>query len=98
MGLSKAHWVLLLQLAMSWMLASGESNLAEKYSFKLSLNEDPSYMLYWSVDLDQKEVSFAVDVNAQGWVGLGLSKNGQMIGSDVVTAWIKDDGEPQLQV
>lgn len=98
MRLSKAYRVLLFQLAVSLMLVNGQRrDLEAKYSFHLTLNERPRYMLYWSVDLAKKEVSFAVDVNALGWVGLGLSKNGQMIGSDVVTAWITDDGMPQLQ-
>lgn len=77
----------------------GGSDLHAKYSFSVVLNHDnPSYILHWSVNLNTKEVSFAINSSSQGWVGLGLSKTGQMIGSDVVTAWIDDNGEPQLQV
>jgi hypothetical protein len=83
------------------ILASAEGDhgsLHDKYHFSLLLSQDPSYMLHWSVDVSKQEASFAVNVSSQGWVGLGLSRNGQMIGSDVVTAWIDDGGEAQLQV
>lgn len=75
-----------------------DGGLHANYSFSTILNHDPSYVLQWSVDLSKEEVSFAVNVSSQGWVGFGLSRNGQMIGSDVVTAWITDRGQPQLQV
>lgn len=74
------------------------SHLQDEYSFSMVLNHNPSYTLHWSVDVDREEVRFAVDADSQGWVGLGLSRTGQMIRSDVVTAWIDNDGKAQLQV
>ena len=32
----------------------------------------------------------AVEVETMGWVGLGFSPNGGMIGSDIMMGWVKD--------
>ncbi|GFU45377.1 DBH-like monooxygenase protein 1 [Nephila pilipes] len=42
-----------------------------------------------SVDDDQ-EIEFKVEVETHGYVGFGLSPNGGMAGSDIVTGWIND--------
>ena len=31
-----------------------------------------------------------VEVETMGWVGLGFSPNGGMIGSDIMMGWVKD--------
>ena len=70
----------------------------DSYPFRMVLNDNPSYVLHWSVNVTEKMVRFAVNTSARGWVGLGLSRTGQMIGSDVVTAWVDESGRAQLQV
>ncbi|XP_078363554.1 DBH-like monooxygenase protein 1 [Oculina patagonica] len=48
--------------------------------------------LFWTVDWDAETVSFAVEAETTGWVGFGFSTgSGQMIGSDVVIGWVKDN-------
>ncbi|GFY41323.1 hypothetical protein TNIN_68281 [Trichonephila inaurata madagascariensis] len=42
-----------------------------------------------SVD-DDREIEFKVEVETHGYVGFGLSPNGGMAGSDIVTGWIKE--------
>ena len=74
------------------------SDNTDDYMFSTTLNQDPEYVLHWSVDLEEEEVRFALEVESTGWIGLGISENGQMIGSDVFTTWIDDQGEVQLQV
>lgn len=58
------------------------------------------YHLYWTPPEDKSsdnEIVFKVEVQAKGFVGFGLSPNGGMTGSDIVTGWIRN-GKPYFQV
>ena len=71
------------------------------YPFKATLNTAENgglYELYWNFDNDAENISFAVRVQTTGWVGFGLSPNGQMPNSDVVIGWVTDDGETVFHV
>ena len=68
------------------------------YDFHKTLDADGKYELYWSFDLEQENISFAVRVQTTGWIGFGLSPNGQMPNSDVVIGWVDADGKGYLQV
>ena len=71
------------------------------YPFKVTLNTAENgglYELYWNFDNAKETISFAVRVNATGWVGFGLSPNGQMPNSDVVIGWVTDGGETVFHV
>ena len=71
------------------------------YPFKATLNSAENgglYELYWNFDNDAENISFAVRVQTTGWVGFGLSPNGQMPDSDVVIGWVTDDGETVFHV
>ncbi len=57
-----------------------------------------SYELHWGFDVEAKTIRFAVRVNTNGWVGLGLSPNGGMPNSDIVIGWVNDQGEAFLHV
>lgn len=59
------------------------------YKFSRMLDTRGQYWLYWSFDNDT--ISFAVNVETTGWVGFGLSPNGQMSQSDVVIGWVDND-------
>ena len=79
-------------------LASCAHNLEEEYRFSVIL--DDGYTLYWNFDLEQQTIAFAVNVSTTGWVGFGLSPNGQMPQSDVVIGWVDshNDGNTQFHV
>ncbi|XP_067141857.1 DBH-like monooxygenase protein 1 homolog [Centruroides vittatus] len=49
---------------------------------------DDNYEIWWSTDEDS--ITFQVEVATRGWVGLGISPNGGMEGSDVVIGWINN--------
>ena len=71
------------------------------YQFKAILNTAENgglYELYWNFNNDAETISFAVRVQTTGWVGFGLSPNGQMPDSDVVIGWVTDDGETVFHV
>ena len=75
---------------------SGVHDLATDYAFTATLHE--SYELFWSYDLDAETISFAVRVRTEGWVGFGLSPNGQMPGSDVIIGWVDEEGRAFFHV
>ena len=73
-------------------------HLEDTYPFNRILNDNPSYKLYWKVNLEEEEINFAVKAETEGWVGFGLSVRPTMIGSDVVIGWIANDSIPVLHV
>ncbi|CAI8042465.1 DBH-like monooxygenase protein 1 homolog, partial [Geodia barretti] len=83
-------------LLLACALSVGCAHDFSSYPFKATLNTAENgglYELYWKFDNAKETISFAVRVNATGWVGLGLSPNGQMPNSDVVIGWVTDGGE-----
>ena len=83
----------LLLVAIPALLAStvnGTADLSAKYPFYRTLFDDQGqyYGLYWNYSIAAKTIHFAVNVSTEGWVGLGLSPNGQMPNSDVVIGWV----------
>ncbi len=90
---------LFLLLALVSLCSAGD--LSTRYRFQQVLDSESKYVLHWSFDLDAGDtgtISFAVNVSTTGWVGFGLSPNGQMPLSDVVIGWVDDQGEPQFHV
>ena len=82
------QFMLFLLSSLITLLGVVESNHSPlEYDFSTSLH--PSYNLYWNNPTDGK-ICMAVEVNTLGWVGLGFSPNGGMIGSDIMMAWVID--------
>ena len=91
----------LLLAVVSLCSAGRAGDLSSRYRFQRVLDSEGRYVLHWSFDLDAGDtgmISFAVNVSTTGWVGFGLSPNGQMPLSDVVIGWVNDQGEPQFHV
>ena len=81
--------VLLLFLSLPVLAFCRNNELYSAYQFNVTLHQD-RYWLYWSFSKDTQVIRFAVRVRTTGWIGLGLSPNGQMPGSDVVIGWIDE--------
>lgn len=95
----KAVILILVVAAFFVAQTEGVHNLANSYPFSQKLNHNPSYILHWKIDLNSKVIGFAVNASVgNGWVGFGLSKSSQMIGSDVVIGWVDDQGQVKLHV
>ena len=75
-------------------------DLSSKYPFQSVLFDDLGqfYGLYWNYSIAAGTIHFAVNVSTTGWVGFGVSPNGQMPGSDVVIGWVAADGRPHFHV
>ena len=84
-------------------LIATETNSLElraKYPFNNVLFNDQGqlYEVYWNFSIAAGTIAFAVNVSTTGWVGFGVSPNGQMPGSDVVMGWIATDGSSYFHV
>ena len=90
-----------LLLGLMPVLATGAHvELSSKYPFHQVLYDDLGqfYGLYWNYSIAAGTIHFAVNVSTTGWVGFGVSPNGQMPGSDVVIGWVADDGSTYFHV
>ena len=87
---------ILLLLTLTVHLALSVQDLRSTYQFNARLHED--YALYWSFDNDAQNIQFAVHVRTTGWIGFGLSPNGQMPQSDVVIGWVDGSGRTHFDV
>ena len=84
---------LLILFALVALGSCAHVDLQAKYPFSVVLLDDGEeyYGLHWNFTRSTESIYFAVNVSTTGWVGFGLSPNGQMPGSDVVIGWV--DGE-----
>ena len=75
--------------------AAAPVDLQAKYPFSSVLFDDQGqyYGLHWNFTRSTETIYFAVNVSTTGWIGFGLSPNGQMPGSDVVMGWVSNTGE-----
>jgi hypothetical protein len=85
-------FVALLVCSALGLSAAAPVNLQAKYPFSSVLfdQQNQYYALYWNFTRSTESIYFAVNVSTTGWVGFGLSPNGQMPGSDVVMGWVSN--------
>ncbi|XP_019644474.1 PREDICTED: DBH-like monooxygenase protein 1 [Branchiostoma belcheri] len=79
-----------------WIVAAVTVTLATclEGKFTHSAYLDPArekYFLQWRLDADT--ITFRASVATLGYVGFGISPNGDMIGSDIVTGFVTDHGD-----
>ena len=91
---------LFLLIAVSPLLTAGAHADLSKYSFYRTLFDDQGqyYGLYWNFSIAAGTIHFAVNVSTGGWIGFGVSPNGQMPRSDVVIGWVADGGTVYFHV
>ena len=83
-------------LCAPWAVNSS-ARASQELWHSIKLNGD-DYIVYWSADSVHKVIKFAVSVRTTGWVGFGLSPNGQMPNSDVVIGWMDENKVPHFTV
>ncbi|XP_066265474.1 DBH-like monooxygenase protein 1 homolog [Branchiostoma lanceolatum] len=66
----------------------GQLVCADDFTHHESLDEEGKFHLFWK--FDDEKIEFEAQVQTTGWVGLGLSPNGGMPGSDIAIGWVKD--------
>ncbi|KAK3586447.1 hypothetical protein CHS0354_001829 [Potamilus streckersoni] len=73
-------------LAMAWGYAGVKPTEPFNYSIEVDPNGD--FLLFWK--FNDTHITFEVHVKTYGYVGFGLSENGNMYPADVVVGWVKD--------
>ena len=87
MTMAAAHWLVVFAALLSSCRCDNHiSALSDQYRFSTQLGDN--YYIFWTFDLATQRIDFAVSVGTTGWVGFGLSPNGQMPRSDVVIGWV----------
>jgi len=96
MMLREAYLVVIL-LGFNVCISVAESNEHEEAPLEVtpkswvSLDRHGKFNLSWSVDRDLNEITFEVKVETAGYVGLGISPNGGMLGADIFIGGVADD-------
>ena len=92
--------VILLLCSLILCASASPVDLGAKYPFSVVLLDQDGqyYSLHWNFTRSTEAIYFAVNVSTTGWVGFGLSPNGQMPGSDVVIGWVSDQGNAYFKV
>ena len=78
--------------------AHTHDELSKQYTYNVQLDNEGHYTMFYSYDTELSILRIAVLVETTGWIGLGISPNGQMPGSDVVMGWVDRSGQAFLQV
>eukprot|EP00058_Branchiostoma_floridae_P026472 XP_002611963.1 hypothetical protein BRAFLDRAFT_91848 [Branchiostoma floridae] len=72
------------------LLYSGTVSAEADLNHHEVLDENGDFLLSWTSDDAHAQIELEARVRTRGWVGLGLSPNGGMPGSDIVIGWVKD--------
>lgn len=67
------------------------------YTHHAVMDPESKYHLYWRVDHDREKITFWLEVQTKGWIGLGISPNGGMSGADIALGWVSEDGKVYFQ-
>jgi hypothetical protein len=62
----------------------------QAYDNRLELIKPELYILYWSVN--QTDIVLEIHAKTKGWLSFGLNKNDSKYYSDVIMAWLNEDG------
>ena len=73
---------------------------SESYTHSLEVDEDDPnlYRLFWKLVDNEKSLQFELHCKTSGWVGFGLSPNGDMTGADIAMSWVDSNGKAHLLV
>lgn len=68
----------------------------EKFDHQYQLDENGNFWLFWKVN--GTNITFETHVMTRGYIGFGISPNGNMYPSDVIVGWVNSDGTVHFQV
>ena len=79
---------LLIVFMLAWLTAEA------KWTHHLVLDPQELFHLFWTPSEDT--IRFEIQVKTLGYVAIGFSPNGGMMGSDIILGWVPDHGVPKL--
>ena len=69
----------------------------EEFSYYSFIDSHDAYALYWNV-FNDSHLEIGLEVRTSGWIGFGLSANGQMPNADIIIGWVDPtDGQAHLE-
>ena len=68
----------------------------EDFPFYEELEVDQRFQLFWRIDGD--DIVIEVHAKTFGWVGIGISPDGFMVGSDIIVGGVRGDREQYATV
>eukprot|EP00475_Leptophrys_vorax_P029026 TRINITY_DN4232_c0_g1_i7.p1 TRINITY_DN4232_c0_g1~~TRINITY_DN4232_c0_g1_i7.p1 ORF type:complete len:617 (+),score=18.32 TRINITY_DN4232_c0_g1_i7:188-2038(+) len=84
----RVHLAIILVLA---IIHAAVADLPALSSYENSALLDPgNFELYWSVNSTAETIHFAARARTSGWLAIGISEQGAMIGSDAMVGWVAD--------
>merc|ERR1712137_46928 len=88
--MSKALVLLCAVLGVAFGASIESIKPTETFNNSVTLDHDGNYFLFWN--FNSSHVTFEIHVKTKGWVGFGLSDNGNMYPGDVVVGWVDNNG------
>ncbi|XP_022225581.2 MOXD1 homolog 1 isoform X1 [Drosophila obscura] len=95
-----SFWILYVRLCLCFSEAGnnriynvvdgGGSMHHQNWKRHIMMDSNGLYWLQWWINLNEKTISFEVNVNTRGFIGLGFSKDGRMSSADIVLLWVDD--------
>ena len=70
-----------------WVLS--KCDWVDEFDYNQYLDDAETFRLFWTI-LNGTHAEFGVSAQTTGWVGFGISPNGQMPLSDIAFAWFDD--------
>jgi len=89
--------LLLISLVVLKCVYSFTEDWSTEFTYSAYLDEDESFRLYWTNLDGEGLIEFGMEVEATGWISIGISPRGQMPNSDIAIGWVDDDGEAYVQ-
>jgi hypothetical protein len=72
-------------------------SLTADYTQSVDVWGDDTFLFIWTVDTEAKTITYDIEANTKGWVGVALSPNGELNGSDAIIGFVeKATGEPKV--
>jgi len=84
---SKNLFICLITLVLSNENFPGPS---EYFNEMIVIEQPDLLILYWKYD--QTDITFEIHTRTVGWIQFGLSHSGMLQYSDVIVAWLNEDG------
>ncbi|XP_021953168.2 DBH-like monooxygenase protein 1 [Folsomia candida] len=85
------HLKLFILLLLALVSAHAKNSRLGNFQNREQLDSQGKVFLGWEFDLETNLITFEMEVETTGWVGLGISPSGSMVGADIFIAGVNPD-------